>query len=207
MRKGGSEQPLHRFAGIRGIRGWIQNHAFYICFYSNNCSDLTIVQCFFDFFIPLSSKTPTFQSFFGRLPARKALKSRRFSWEGYQKVKKTSRDSSDFKKPVFLFSFWTLLSQMLCFTMFWTHFCSTAAPAAHGLYRMDPQKTDQKHVFAKQQKNRDCKTCPIYSPLTPDQPPQRPLCYMRFPNDFHMSFSKSWKYASVVSPGRSLSLC
>ena len=42
---------------------------------------------------------------------------------------------------------------------------------AHGLYRMDPQKTDQKHVFAKQQKNRDCKTCPIYSPLTPDQPP------------------------------------
>ena len=35
-----------------------------MCFYSNNCSDLTIVQCFFDFFIPLSCKTPTFESFF-----------------------------------------------------------------------------------------------------------------------------------------------
>ncbi len=31
---------------------------------------------FFYFFIPLSSKTPSFESFFGRLPARNALKTR-----------------------------------------------------------------------------------------------------------------------------------
>ena len=55
----------------------------------------------FDFFIPLSSKTPTFESFFGRLPARKSLKSRCFCWEGYEKVKKTSRDSSRSKKHKF----------------------------------------------------------------------------------------------------------
>ncbi len=42
---------------------------------------------------------------------------------------------------------------------------------AHGLYRMDPQKTYQKHVFAKN--NRYCKTCPIYFPLAP--PINRPL--------------------------------
>ncbi len=50
------------------------------------------------FFIPLSSKTPIFESFFGRWPVRNALKTRCFSWEGYQKVKKTSRDSSDCQK-------------------------------------------------------------------------------------------------------------
>ena len=49
---------------------------------------------FVDFSIPLSCKTPSFESFFGRLPARNALKTRCFSWEGYQKVKKTSSDSS-----------------------------------------------------------------------------------------------------------------
>ncbi len=56
------------------------------------------MQCFFDFFIPLSSKTPSFENFLGRLSARNALKTRCFSWEGYQKVRKTSRDSSDCKK-------------------------------------------------------------------------------------------------------------
>ena len=91
---------LH-FRGCRGCRGdrrrppetagWIPNRAFYVCFCSKNCSDLTIVQWFFDFFIPLSSKTPSFESFFGRLPARKALKSRCFSWEGYEKVKHITR--------------------------------------------------------------------------------------------------------------------
>ncbi len=34
---------------------------------------------FFDFLIPLSSKTPIFESFFGRWPARNALKTRCFS--------------------------------------------------------------------------------------------------------------------------------
>ncbi len=34
---------------------------------------------FFNFFISLSSKTPSFESFFGRWPARNALKTRYFS--------------------------------------------------------------------------------------------------------------------------------
>ena len=37
------------------------------------------VRCFFDFFIPLSSKTQRFESFFGRLPAVNAFKTRCFS--------------------------------------------------------------------------------------------------------------------------------
>ena len=46
------------------------------------------VQCFFDFFIPLSSKTHTFESISGKQLSRNALKSRCFRWEGYEKVKK-----------------------------------------------------------------------------------------------------------------------
>ena len=34
----------------------------------------TPVQCLFDFFLDLPAKTPTFESVFGRLPARNALK-------------------------------------------------------------------------------------------------------------------------------------
>ena len=83
---------------IAGIRRWVPNRAFYTCFYSKKCSDLTPVQCFLYFFIPLSSKTPIFESLLGRWPARNALKTRCFSWEGYQKVEKTSCDSSDCKK-------------------------------------------------------------------------------------------------------------
>ena len=52
------------------------------------------MRCFFDFFIPLPSKTPTFESISGKLLSRNALKSRCFRWEGYEKVKKTSSDSS-----------------------------------------------------------------------------------------------------------------
>ncbi len=52
------------------------------------------VRCFFDFFIPLSSKTHTFESISGKLLSRNALKSRCFRWEGDEKVKKTSRHSS-----------------------------------------------------------------------------------------------------------------
>ena len=39
----------------------------------------TPVQCLFDFFLDLLAETPTFESVFGRLPARNALKSRCFS--------------------------------------------------------------------------------------------------------------------------------
>ncbi len=49
---------------------------------------------FFDFFMDLSSKTPTFGSFFGASPARNALKSRCFGREVHGKVNKTSHDSS-----------------------------------------------------------------------------------------------------------------
>ncbi len=51
------------------------------------------VRCFFDFFIPLPSKTPTFESMSGKQLSRNALKSRCFRWEGYDKVKKTSHRS------------------------------------------------------------------------------------------------------------------
>ena len=73
---------------IAGDRRMSSKSHIYTCFYSKNCSDLIPVQCFFDFFIPLSSKTPSFESFFGRWPARNALKTRCFSREGYQKVEK-----------------------------------------------------------------------------------------------------------------------
>ena len=36
----------------------------------------------------ISAKTHTFDSFVGRLPTRNALKSRCFSWEVYEEVKK-----------------------------------------------------------------------------------------------------------------------
>ncbi len=49
---------------------------------------------FFYFVIPLSSKTPSFESFLGRCPARNALKSGCFSGEVPEKVKVTSHDSS-----------------------------------------------------------------------------------------------------------------
>ena len=50
--------------------------------------DAPVQCCFFDFFIPLSSKTPTFESISGKQLSRNALKSRCFRWEGYEKVKK-----------------------------------------------------------------------------------------------------------------------
>ena len=49
---------------------------------------------FLVFFMDLSSKTPTFESFFGASPARNALKSRCFGREVHGKVDKTSHDSS-----------------------------------------------------------------------------------------------------------------
>ena len=122
-----------------------------------------MVQCFFDFFIPLSCKTPTFESFFGRLPARKALKSRCFSWEGYQKVKKTSGDSSDFKKPVFLCSFWTFLSQMLrgvSIQLLRRPAEAVDVRVSSGGALRGPGRARGGSIYRK----------------TPDQPPQRPLC-------------------------------
>ena len=48
-----------------------------------------IARCFFDFFIPLSAQTPSFESISGRQSSKKALKTRCFTWEGYEKVKQT----------------------------------------------------------------------------------------------------------------------
>ncbi len=47
-----------------------------------------IARCFFDFLIPLPAKTPSFESISGRQSSKKALKTRCFTWEGYEKVKK-----------------------------------------------------------------------------------------------------------------------
>ena len=44
--------------------------------------------------LDLLAKTPTFESVFGRLPARNDFNSRCFSWEVHEKVKNTSSDSS-----------------------------------------------------------------------------------------------------------------
>ena len=41
---------------------------------------------FFDFLIPLSAKTPSFESISGRPSSKKALTNRCFRWEGYEKV-------------------------------------------------------------------------------------------------------------------------
>ena len=48
---------------------------------------------FFDFLIPLSAKTPSFESISGRPSSKKALKTRCFRWEGYEKVKQTLHNS------------------------------------------------------------------------------------------------------------------
>ncbi len=96
--KGGSElQPMTPdwlAPGLPRLPGLCSKSCKCIVFYSKSDSGDTPVQCFFDFFMDLSSKTPTFESFFGGLPARNALKSRCFSREVHEKVKKTSRDSS-----------------------------------------------------------------------------------------------------------------
>ncbi len=73
---GPSSGPWRHF---RGIRKFVPNRANDIRFYSKSVSGDTPVQCFVYFFIPLSSKTPSFESFFGRLPARNALKTRCFN--------------------------------------------------------------------------------------------------------------------------------
>ncbi len=52
-----------------------------------------IAWCFLDFLIPLSAKTPSFESISGRPSSKKALKNRCFRWEGYEKVKKTLHNS------------------------------------------------------------------------------------------------------------------
>ena len=122
-------------AGVPETAEWIPNRVFYTCFHSKKCSDLTPVQCFFDLFIPLSCKTPSFESFFGRRPARNALTTRCFSWEGYQKVKKTSRDSSDCQQHVVKCQVakmltvktrwkWTSKIEKVNFTEFFRCFCS-----------------------------------------------------------------------------------
>ena len=54
----------------------------------------TLVLCFIDFFLDLPAKTPTFESLFGRVPARNALESRYFRWEVHEKVNTTSSESS-----------------------------------------------------------------------------------------------------------------
>ncbi len=43
---------------------------------------------FFYFLIPLSAKTPSFESISGRPSSKKAIKNRCFRWEGYEKVEK-----------------------------------------------------------------------------------------------------------------------
>ncbi len=77
-RGGPSSGPWRHFrgiCGIRGIREIVPNRANYMCFCGNSGSGLTPMQCsFFYFFIPLPPKTPSFESFFWRLPARNALK-------------------------------------------------------------------------------------------------------------------------------------
>ena len=81
-RGGPSSGPWRHFRGIRGIRGTreiVPNRENYTCFYSKSDSGDTPVQCFFDLFIPLSCKTPSFESFLGRLSARNALKNMCFS--------------------------------------------------------------------------------------------------------------------------------
>ena len=65
-----------------------------MCFADFVKTDTLVQRFFFDFFLGLSAKAPTFESFFGRLLARTALRSRCFRWEVHDKVKKTSSDSS-----------------------------------------------------------------------------------------------------------------
>ena len=83
------------------------------------------------------------------------------------------------------------ISNNLCFYSVFARFCLKCCVLqcferifaqqllrAHGLYRMDPQKTDQKHVFAKQQKKQRLQNVPYIFPPNSRSTAllRRPLC-------------------------------
>ncbi len=101
MGKGGSEQrAATSFLGNPGNPGnpggsrnelqIVQN----VCFYSNKYSDLTPVQCFFDFSIPHSSNTHSFESLGEDCLPEMLSKLGVLAERGMKKSTKTSRDSS-----------------------------------------------------------------------------------------------------------------
>ena len=74
--------------GSGGSQKLIRNCANSLCFTTKDTRVTLRCNAFFTFSYPSRLKHLVLRVFFRRLPARKALKSRCFSWEGYQKVKK-----------------------------------------------------------------------------------------------------------------------
>ncbi len=89
-REAPSSGPERRFCGIAGVCG-IRGRIPKSLFWSNPPILLAKVELsrdvFLNFLIPLSAKTPSFESISGRPSSKRTFKNRCFRLEGYDKVK------------------------------------------------------------------------------------------------------------------------